>query len=59
MSFRSNGRVDVNALARLFKGGGHVKASGAVTAGPMEAATERVLVATRKAVEKTRAGGSE
>lgn len=54
ISFRSNGRVDVNALARNFKGGGHVKASGAVVAGPMEAAIERVLTASRRAVERAR-----
>jgi phosphoesterase RecJ-like protein len=54
ISFRSNGPVDVNALARTFKGGGHVKASGAVVAGPMEAAIERVVEAARKAVARTR-----
>ena len=55
ISFRSNGRVDVNALARMFNGGGHVKASGAVTAGPMEEAVARVLDAVRQAVDRTRA----
>lgn len=54
ISFRSNGRVDVNALARAFKGGGHVKASGAVVAGPMEEAVPRVLDAVRHAVDKMR-----
>ena len=53
VSFRSNGIVDVNALARSFGGGGHVKASGAVVPGPMDAAVERVLEATRKAVTRT------
>ncbi len=53
ISFRSNGDVDVNVLARSFDGGGHVKASGAVVPGPMDAAIERVLAATRKAVAKT------
>lgn len=52
MSFRSNGPVDVNVLARLFKGGGHVKASGAVVAGPMERAIEEVLAAARQAVTR-------
>lgn len=55
ISFRSNGTVDVNALARVFKGGGHVKASGAVTPGPMEEAVARVLDAAREAVGRTRA----
>jgi bifunctional oligoribonuclease and PAP phosphatase NrnA len=54
ISFRSNGAVDVNALARSFTGGGHVKASGAVVPGPMEKAMEVVLDATRKAVLRTR-----
>ena len=53
ISFRSNGAVDVNALARSFDGGGHVKASGAVVPGPMDAAIERVLSATRTAVTRT------
>ena len=57
ISFRSNGRVDVNALARRFDGGGHVKASGAIVAGPLEAAVDRVLVATREAVHRTRKDG--
>ena len=50
ISFRSNGAVDVNTLARRFNGGGHVKASGATMPGPMEQAMEKVLVATREAV---------
>jgi bifunctional oligoribonuclease and PAP phosphatase NrnA len=54
ISFRSNGAVDVNTLARGFDGGGHVKASGAIVPGPMEQAMEVVLDATRKAVERAR-----
>ena len=53
ISFRSNGPVDVNLLARRFQGGGHVKASGAVVSGPIERAVERVLSATREAVART------
>lgn len=52
VSFRSNGAVDVNALARRFNGGGHVKASGAIVPGPLEEAVEKVLNATREAVSK-------
>jgi phosphoesterase RecJ-like protein len=52
LSFRSNGPVDVNALARTMNGGGHVKASGAVVAGPLDRAVETVLVATRRAVAR-------
>lgn len=54
ISFRSNGAVDVNALARRFNGGGHVKASGAVVAGPMDEAVARVLDAARASVDATR-----
>jgi phosphoesterase RecJ-like protein len=55
ISFRSNGRVDVNVLARRFRGGGHVKAAGAIVAGPMERAIEEVVGATREAVAEVRA----
>lgn len=56
VSFRSNGDVDVNRLARIFKGGGHVKASGAVLPGPMDEAVEKVLESTRAAVRDSRNG---
>jgi phosphoesterase RecJ-like protein len=55
ISFRSNGRVDVNVLARRFRGGGHVKAAGAIVAGPMERAIDEVVGATREAVAEVRA----
>ncbi|MDA0329760.1 MAG: bifunctional oligoribonuclease/PAP phosphatase NrnA [Gemmatimonadetes bacterium] len=58
ISFRSNGLVDVNALARRFNGGGHVKASGAMVPGPMERAMGEVLEATRAAVAKVRVKGA-
>lgn len=50
VSFRSNGLVDVNAIAREFGGGGHVKASGALVSGPVKTVRKRVLDATRSAV---------
>lgn len=53
VSFRSNGEVDVNAVAREFGGGGHIKASGAVVGGPVASARPRVLEATRQAVRMT------
>ncbi|HUG40736.1 MAG TPA: bifunctional oligoribonuclease/PAP phosphatase NrnA [Longimicrobiales bacterium] len=53
VSFRSNGEVDVNAVAREFGGGGHIKASGAVVGGPVASARPRVLEATRRAVRAT------
>jgi phosphoesterase RecJ-like protein len=52
VSFRSNGPLDVNALARSFGGGGHLRASGAVVSGPMPAAVERVVQATRDAMSR-------
>jgi bifunctional oligoribonuclease and PAP phosphatase NrnA len=48
VSFRSNGRADVNALAREFGGGGHTKAAGALVGGGLEAVRERVLAAARQ-----------
>ena len=57
ISFRANGSVDVNSLARRFGGGGHIKASGAMVAGPMERAVEEVVTAAREAVAKTRTKG--
>jgi len=50
VSFRSNGEVDVNALAREFGGGGHVKAAGALVDGPLDLVRDRVVEATRRVV---------
>jgi phosphoesterase RecJ-like protein len=50
VSLRSAGDVDVNAIAREFGGGGHVKASGAVLPDPLPRARERVLAAARAAL---------
>jgi phosphoesterase RecJ-like protein len=58
ISFRSNGPVDVNVLARRFRGGGHVKAAGAIVAGPIERAMQEVIGATRDAVARARADGA-
>jgi len=52
VSFRSNGAVDVNALARLFGGGGHVKASGALVERPLDEVRAEVLEAVRDAVQR-------
>lgn len=59
VSFRANGTVDMNELARRFGGGGHVKAAGAVVEAPLAGAREQVLEATREAVEKTVGEGEE
>lgn len=50
ISFRSSGEIDVNALARRFGGGGHVKAAGALVPAPLERVREEVLQATREVV---------
>ncbi|MEX0856102.1 MAG: bifunctional oligoribonuclease/PAP phosphatase NrnA [Gemmatimonadota bacterium] len=42
-SFRSNGAVDVNKVARVFGGGGHVRASGALMRGTLEEVRQRVV----------------
>ena len=54
VSFRSNGEVDVNALARQFGGGGHVRASGALVEKPLEDVVPEVVEATRRAVAGAR-----
>ncbi|HEX7119163.1 MAG TPA: bifunctional oligoribonuclease/PAP phosphatase NrnA [Longimicrobiales bacterium] len=56
VSWRSNGEVDVNALARKFGGGGHVKAAGALIGQPLDAARRAVLDATRMAVQALERG---
>ncbi len=50
VSFRSNGAVDVNAIATEFGGGGHVKASGALLGMPPQEARPKVLERVREAV---------
>lgn len=59
ISFRSNGVVDVNVLARQFGGGGHVKAAGAMVEGPLGTVRAEVLEATRKAVRDNAGGGED
>ncbi len=54
VSFRSNGLVDVNRLAREFGGGGHVRASGALVDAGMEQAIRTVVEKTRRAVAAAR-----
>lgn len=51
VSFRSNGPVDVNELARRFDGGGHVRAAGALVKAPLARAREAVLGETLERVE--------
>jgi len=53
ISFRANGSVDVNELARTFGGGGHIKAAGAMVDGPLNTVREDVISATVAAVRET------
>jgi phosphoesterase RecJ-like protein len=53
VSLRSNGATDVNAIARTFGGGGHVKAAGALIGGPMERNRSRVVEAVTEAVRRS------
>lgn len=55
-SFRATGDLDVNALAREFGGGGHVKASGALVSGAPTKVVPRVVKRTREAVAAVRRG---
>jgi phosphoesterase RecJ-like protein len=43
LSFRSKSKLDVNLWARHFDGGGHAKAAGGWTEGPLNEAIDRVL----------------
>lgn len=56
ISFRSNGDVDVNALARRFGGGGHVKAAGARVTRPMQEVMPEVIEAATVAARKVQDG---
>ncbi len=51
LSFRSKTDLDVNVWARQFEGGGHAKAAGGWTDGPLEVAIERVLDVGIRALE--------
>jgi bifunctional oligoribonuclease and PAP phosphatase NrnA len=51
VSLRSNGVIDVNAIARDFGGGGHRKASGALVGRPLEATVAAVTEAARRALQ--------
>ena len=53
ISFRSNGEMDVNALARQFGGGGHVKAAGALVGDALDSARAKVLDAARAGLRAT------
>lgn len=51
MSLRSKDSVDVAAIARQFGGGGHHKAAGARTPGPLETTRSAVIAAVTQALD--------
>lgn len=59
VSLRSNGDADVNRVARMFGGGGHVKASGVLVDRPLSEVREELLAAVRTEVHDSmkRSGG--
>ena len=48
ISFRSKGRVDVNRIAKLFGGGGHVSAAGARIDGTLDEVEHKVISSLEK-----------
>ncbi len=50
ISFRANGEVDVNRIARELGGGGHVRASGALVQGDLEKVRLRVVELVKSVV---------
>ena len=58
VSFRSTGKVNVNEFARLFGGGGHARASGALVPGTLEEVRHNVIAAAREFVGAIETGKS-
>ena len=52
VSFRSNGPVDVDGIARSFGGGGHAKAAGALVSRPLKEVRADVVNAARALVRE-------
>jgi len=52
MNLRSQGKVDVNKIARHFGGGGHKTASGCTLSGRIENIEHRVLAKIKAAIER-------
>lgn len=53
VSFRSTGKVNVNEFARMFGGGGHARASGALIPGTLEEVRHNVIAAAREYLGET------
>lgn len=58
LSARSKSTYDVNALARRFGGGGHVKAAGATIEGPLAEVKRRLVAAALEAFDAPAASAS-
>jgi len=54
VSFRSRGQIDVNLLAGLFGGGGHVRASGCTMKMPLSLALPQLMEALNAVVSESR-----
>ena len=52
ISWRSRPGINVGTLAATFGGGGHAQAAGAEVDGPLEAAEQRILAASRRLLSK-------
>jgi phosphoesterase RecJ-like protein len=52
VSFRSTGSTDVNAFAKLFGGGGHAKAAGALISGSLPEVRDKVVDEARRVLGK-------
>jgi len=52
ISFRSKGEVDVNRIASIFGGGGHVRASGCQMKGSLQQVKEKILEALSQYIKK-------
>ncbi len=50
VSFRSTGKVNVNDFARMFGGGGHARAAGALISGTLDEVRNNVIAAAREFV---------
>lgn len=56
VSFRSKGDIDVNAIAQVFGGGGHAKASGCVITGAISEAEKKVLEKVEEILRRNQEG---
>ena len=55
ISFRSKGDIDVCSIAKIFGGGGHKNASGAMLSLPLEEAKKKILELVRRLIKETNA----